>query len=139
MPEVLSEIAVVDVGRATMMSVPGELDPALFVGGYDGSYAPDGVPVVDETQENPPDLSMAPGPPYLRDLARADAEQVWVLGLTDDFLGYYIPSFDYELGTGLPYIAEAPGHHYEETNSIGVDGWPRLHAKMVDLLGWRHP
>ncbi len=136
-PDVLTEIAVIDVGRAQMISIPGELDPALFVGGYDGSYAPDGVPVVDETQENPPDLSMAPGPPYLRDLARGDADQVWLLGLTNDFLGYFIPEFDYELGASLPYIEEAPGHHYEETNSIGEDGWPRLHRKLVDLLTWQ--
>lgn len=136
-PQVLTEIAVIDVGRAQMISIPGELDPALFVGGYDGSYTPEGLPVVDETAVNPPDLSMAPPPPYLRDLARDDADQVWVLGLTNDFLGYFIPEFDYELGSGLPYIAEAPGHHYEETNSIGEDGWPRLHGKLVELLAWR--
>ncbi|MCZ7683139.1 MAG: hypothetical protein M5U28_31765 [Sandaracinaceae bacterium] len=80
---------------------------------------------------------MAPGPPYLRDLAREDADQVWLLGLTNDFLGYFIPEFDYELGPGVPYLTEAPGSHYEETNSIGQDGWPRLHDKMRQLLEWR--
>lgn len=136
-PDVLSEIAVVDVGRATMLTIPGELDPALFLGGYDGAYAPDGLPVVDTTRTNPPDLSMAPDGPYLRDLARGDAEQVWLLGLTNDFLGYFIPEFDYQLDPGLPYIGEAPGDHYEETNSIGASGWPRLHDKLVELLAYR--
>lgn len=135
-PDVLTEIAVIDVGRAQMITVPGELDPALFVGGYDGSYAPEGVPVVNEEATNPPDLSMAPEGPYLRDLARDDADQVWLLGLTNDFLGYFIPEFDYELDEGLPYIAEAPGDHYEETNSIGENGWPRVRRKLEELLAW---
>lgn len=136
-PDIITEIAVVDVGRAQMITAPGEVDPALFVGGYDGSYTPEGLPVVDTTRENPPDLSMAPGPPYLRDLAREDADQVWLLGLTNDFLGYFIPEFDYELGPGVPYLTEAPGSHYEETNSIGQRGWPRLHDKLRQLLEWR--
>lgn len=133
-PYVQTEALVLDVGRAQLITAPGELDPALFVGGYDGAYAPTGVPVVDETAENPPELSRAPEGPYLRDLARPDAEQVWLLGLTGDFLGYFIPEFDYELDPGVPYIAEAPGDHYEETNSIGESGWPIVHRVMRALL-----
>ncbi|MGE0785938.1 MAG: hypothetical protein AB7S26_09640 [Sandaracinaceae bacterium] len=136
-PFALTEVAVIDVGDATMITIPGELDPALFVGGYDGSYAPDGVPVVDTTQENPPDLTMAPSGPYLRDLARSDAQQVWLLGLTNDFLGYLLPEFDYELDQFLPYIGEAPGDHYEETNSIGPMGWPTIHEALMEVLGAR--
>lgn len=138
-PSVLTEIAVVDVGAAQMITAPGELDPALFVGGYDGSYTPDGIPIVDTSAENPPDLSMAPPPPYLRDLARGDATQVWLLGLTQDFLGYFIPPFDYELHPTAPYIAEAAGDHYEETNSIGESGWPRIGRKIEELLLYRRP
>lgn len=135
-PDVITEIAVLDVGRAQLLTVPGELDPVLFVGGYDGSYTPDGLPVVDTTRTNAPELARAPAPPYLRDRAREDADQVWLLGLTNDFLGYFIPEFDYALGE-VPYLVEAPGAHYEETNSIGIDGWPRLHGKLQELLAWR--
>lgn len=139
LPDVLTEIAVIDVGRAQMITAPGELDPALFVGGYDGSHTPDGVAIVDTSAENPPDLTMAPPGPYLRELARAGASQVWLLGLTCDFLGYFIPPFDYELATGLEYIVEAPGDHYEETNSIGEHGWPRIGAKIEELLAYPAP
>jgi len=135
-PDVLTEIAVIDVGRAQLITVPGELDPALFVGGYDGGYTPEGEAIVDTSATNAPDLSMAPDGPYLRDYARDDAEHVWLLGLTNDFLGYFIPEFDYELDPGLPYIAEAPGDHYEETNSIGLGGWPRVRDKLQELLEW---
>jgi hypothetical protein len=139
LPDVLTEIAVIDVGGAQMITAPGELDPALFVGGYDGSYTPEGIDIVDLSAENPPDLSMAPPAPYLRDLARADARQVWLLGLTNDFLGYFVPPFDYELAAGAPYIGEAPGDHYEETNSIGEHAWPRIERKIQELLAYTRP
>lgn len=142
LPEVYTEIAVIDVGSATMLTSPGELDPAEFVGGFDApcAYTPGGCEaLIDETRENPPDLTMAPEGPFLRDLMlarRSDASQVWLLGLTNDFLGYFVLDFDYELAEGLPYIGEAPGAHYEETNSVGENGWPRIREKMRALIRW---
>ncbi|MEM6959302.1 MAG: neutral/alkaline non-lysosomal ceramidase N-terminal domain-containing protein, partial [Myxococcota bacterium] len=100
-PRIETEVAVIDVGRARLLLVPGELDPALFVGGYDGAFAPMDRPVVDESAAVPPDLSRAPGGPYLRERAalRADgeAEYVFLFGLANDELGYFIPSFDFVL------------------------------------------
>ncbi|MDQ3033735.1 MAG: hypothetical protein M3Y87_15060 [Myxococcota bacterium] len=142
LPDVLTEVAVIDVGAATMLTAPGELDPAEFVGGYEAPcpYTPGGCDaLIDEDDENPPDVTRAPTGPFLRDhllARRADAQQVWLLGLTNDFLGYFVPDFDYELGEGLPYITEAPGDHYEETNSIGTHGWPRIRQRMIDLIEW---
>ncbi|MCC7537978.1 MAG: hypothetical protein IT379_17260 [Deltaproteobacteria bacterium] len=136
-PDILTEVSVIDIGRAQIITIPGELDPALFVGGYDGGYTPEDRPVVDTTLENPPDLSMAPEPPYLRDLAREDAEMVLLFGLTQDMLGYMVPEFDYELDATAPYIEEAPGDHYEETNSVGIDGWPTIRRQIEGLLAWR--
>ncbi|WP_157069224.1 hypothetical protein [Sandaracinus amylolyticus] len=139
-PDVLTELALIDVGRATMLTAPGELDPAELVGGYEApcDYTPGGCDaLIDEDDENPPDLSMAPSGPFLRDRLlerRPDAEQVWLLGLTNDFLGYFVPDFDYELGAGVPYVNEAPGDHYEETNSVGIHGWPRIRAWMIRLI-----
>lgn len=140
LPDVLTEVALIDVGAATMLTAPGELDPIEVVGGFDAAceYTPGGCEdLVDEDDENPPDLTSAPEGPFLRDrllARREDARQVWLLGLTNDFLGYFVPEFDYELAEGLPYIAEAPGEHYEETNSIGPDGWPRIRNRMVELI-----
>jgi hypothetical protein len=138
-PDVRTEVGYVDVGRAQIIAVPGELDPALFVGGYDGSFTPVGVPIVDTStaRKNPPDLSLAPAPPYLKDLARPDAEHVFLFGLANDFLGYFVPPFDYELHPRNPYFDEAEGDHYEETNSVGPDGWPSIHKRFEALLGWR--
>jgi hypothetical protein len=135
-PDLRTEVAVIDIGRMQIMAVPGELDPALFVGGYDGSYTPEGVLIVDTAQENAPNLAMAPAGPYLKDLARADAEYVALFGLANDEIGYFVLPWDYQLNSALPYLAEAPGDHYEETNSIGPDGWPDLDAALRALLAW---
>lgn len=141
-PDVETEISVLDVGPAQMITIPGELDPLLFTGiTGERAYTPPGLPVVDETGVNPPDLSQ-PMDPSLLSLARADArdaDQVWILGLTNDFLGYMVPPFDFETDPSMTYLSEAPGHHYEETNSIGVAGWPRIYYKMQQLLAYPTP
>ncbi len=142
LPSVETAVTVLDIGAATMLTAPGELDPAEFVGGYEAPcpYTPGGCENLLFGGENLPDLSRAPEGPFLRErLAsrRPEAAQVWLLGLTDDYLGYFLPEFDYELAGGLPYIAEAPGQHYEETNSVGAQGWPRIRRKMQELIEWR--
>ena len=136
-PDIRTEVGVIDIGRASLLTIPGELDPALFVGGYDGAFTPDGVDIVNLTLENPPDLAAAPDPPYLRERVRQDAEYVFLLGLTNDEIGYFVPEFDYELSTSNPYIDDAPGDHYEETVSVGIDGWPRVKRELEALLAWQ--
>lgn len=135
-PDLLTEVTVIDVGRATMITAPGELDPSLFLGGYDGEYTPAGIPIIDPANPNPPPLDEAPPPPYLRDLARADAEQVWLLGMTNDYLGYLVPDYNYQLDPGTPYFEEAEGDHYEETNSVGRGGWSNIRRELEALLAW---
>lgn len=135
-PDLLTEVTVIDIGRASMITAPGELDPSLLLGGYDGEFTPMGVPIVDPANPNPPPLDSAPPPPYLRDLARTDADQVWLLGMTNDYLGYLVPEYNYQLHPGAPYFEEAPGDHYEETNSVGVNGWPTIRRELEALLAW---
>ncbi|MBX3272257.1 MAG: hypothetical protein KF729_18480 [Sandaracinaceae bacterium] len=135
-PDLLTEVTVIDVGRATMITAPGELEPELFHGGYDGAYTPPTAMIVDPANPNPPALDRAPAPPYLRDLARSDATQVWLLGMTNDYLGYLMGEYNYVLSSSAPYFDEADGDHYEETNSVGVDGWPTIRRELEALLTW---
>ncbi len=135
-PDLMTEVSVIDVGRAQILGVPGELDPCLFVGGYDGSWTPAGLAILDPANTNPPDLARAPAPPYLRDLARPDAEYVMLFGLSNDYLGYFVPAFDFVLDRTSPYIDEAPGDHYEETRAVGTDGWPTIESNLRALLAW---
>lgn len=139
MPYLQTEIAVIDLGRSQMITAPGELDPMLFVGASgDRAFTPDGVPVVDTTRPNPPDLSLAPTGGWLLEHARADAREaddVWLLGCAGDFLGYFVPPFDWELASS-PYLEEAEGAHYEETNAVGPDAWPEVERLTRALLDW---
>jgi hypothetical protein len=48
----------------------------------------------------------------------------------NDEIGYVVPSWNYEIDANDPYYEEAPGDHYEETNSIG----PKVEAEVVEPL-----
>lgn len=137
-----TEMAIVDIGPLRMVTVPGELLPELAVGGYDGSHvhAP-GVPLVDPTNPNPPNLDAAPAGPYL--LERLAAEDPlrypWIIGLGNDELGYIIPEYDFIVDDALPYFNEAEGDHYEETNSIGPHMSAVVDAQadaLIDFAEW---
>jgi hypothetical protein len=60
----------------------------------------------------------------------------WIIGLGNDELGYIIPEYNYVLSERVPYIEEAEGDHYEETNSLGP-GTATLVLEWADrLIQW---
>ncbi len=63
---------------------------------------------------------------YLKDVMDGAPEHRMVFGLTLDFLGYIVPRYNFQLDPDAPYFAEAPGNHYEETNSIGPRADPEI-------------
>ncbi len=128
-PLTRTEAAYLTLGPASIITCPGELLPELFVGGYDGSHSGK-YRIVDETRPNPPDLALAPKPPYLVDQMDGPVEHRMVYGLTLDFLGYIVPKYNFVVDENLPYLTRAPGDHYEETNSIG----PTAEAEIVGTL-----
>ncbi|MBN1771373.1 MAG: hypothetical protein JXB32_08940 [Deltaproteobacteria bacterium] len=132
-PRIWTEICWLRLGRAQALTIGGEPPPEVFLGGYDGSHTPDLWPLVDLSRENPPDLALAPPPPYLFDeLTAVDFPMAW--GLVNDMLGYFVPAYDYELDAAGPYVEEAPGDHYEETNSVGPNAWPTVEAEFDRVL-----
>lgn len=134
-PELLTDMALINVGPIQMLSIPGELLPELAVGGYDGSMhnAP-GYDFIDPNNENPPDMAAAPEGPYLKD--RMTGEYNWIIGMGNDELGYIIPEYDFKVHDGAPFILEADGDHYEETNSLGPLTASLLEAEADRLIEW---
>jgi hypothetical protein len=123
---ITTEMGVLELGPVRMLTVPGELLPELAVGGYDGSQMfTEMADFIDPNNPNPPDVTMAPQGPYLKQ--RIGSPYTWLLGLGNDELGYIIPNYDFVLSDSLPYLSEAEGDHYEETNSLG----PHM-AELVD-------
>ncbi|OGS40005.1 MAG: hypothetical protein A2506_12725, partial [Elusimicrobia bacterium RIFOXYD12_FULL_66_9] len=115
-PWVESEVSVLSVGPAVLLGLPGEAFPELAVGGYDGRYS-FGRTLTTTGNPDPPDLSKAPPGPYLRDLVRARVPML--VGLANDELGYLVPGYDFKVRPSKLMLPRLPGHHYEETNSIG--------------------
>ena len=137
LPWLVTEVDVVELGKATLLTMPGELLPEYWHGGYFEPFANTGpLQSIIEGNENPPDLSTAPQGPYLID--HVAAEYPFLLGLANDELGYFVPPWQWELG--LPnYLEEADGHHYEETNSVGPDTGPTVLGNLETLLEFTPP
>lgn len=132
-PKLRTELDLVRVGPLSLLTIPGEITPELVVGGFDGSRVfTDEVPFIDPDNENPPDISQAPSGPFLRE--QLGTEHAWVLGLGNDELGYLVPPYNYVLDENLPYLSEAPGDHYEETNSLGESATPAVLDAAATLI-----
>jgi hypothetical protein len=136
-PLVSTEMDLVTVGPLRMLTVPGELTPELAIGGYDGSRVNSGqLEMVDPGNPAPPDLSTAPEGPYLKEQMAGSYN--WILGLGNDELGYLVPSYNYVLDPTTPYLVEADGDHYEETNSLGPSTVP-LVLEAAEVLSTHSP
>jgi hypothetical protein len=131
-PKVQSEVSKIQLGPVRILGVPGELFPELGIG-FDPAFAYD-RPQINPTNPNPPDLSMAPGPPYLQE--QLGGEINMVAGLSGDEVGYLVPPYDYKLDALKPYTDEALGNHYEETNSLGPSTVPTLLEAAQKLMSW---
>lgn len=123
LPQVRSEVALIRIGDVTLYSMPGELDPQVLIGGYDGAYKFE-YDLVDPNNKNPPDLTKAPKGPYLKE--RIPGKYKLFVGLGNDQLGYILPNWNWQLSQSNPYLEQAEGDHYEETNSVGPQTLPLL-------------
>lgn len=136
-PELLTEMDLLDIGPVRMLSVPGELLPELAIGGYDGSHTNIGEytdPIVDLNKEYPADLSLAPEGPYLKEQMARPFN--WIIGLGNDELGYIIPEYNFVISERVPFIEEAGGDHYEETNSLGPRTAPLVQEWAERLIAY---
>jgi hypothetical protein len=134
-PDIQTEINVLRVGPIELLTVPGELLPEVAIGGYDGSRIGTTYdPLISEDNPNPPDVSAAPGPPYLHD--RMGGSYKWVVGMGNDELGYFVPPYDFKLDEEQPWFEEPEGDHYEETNSLGPNTVPLLEAEIDGVYAW---
>jgi len=137
-PELKTEMDLLQIGPLRILSVPGELLPELAVGGFDGSHTNIGEyedPIVDLEQPNAPDLAAAPQGPYLKE--RMGGVHNWILGLGNDELGYIIPEYNFVLDEQVAYLREAEGDHYEETNSLGPATAGLVEEWADRLIEWR--
>ncbi len=142
MPQIRSEVSVLTLGPLAIATVPGELLPELAIGGYDGAWTGPLQDLLSEGNDNAPDLDLAPDGPYLQDRLLGQSDEIthtMVWSLANDELGYLIPDYNYVLHPSSPYLNEAPGDHYEETNSVGISARRVLVGSLEALADWPVP
>jgi len=102
-----SEVNVLMLDGVAVAMIPGEIFPELVYGGEYGLMNPDG--------ENPQPLTEI--------AAQYGVDDLLIIGLCNDELGYIVPPSDFLLNAENPYlsrITDSLGEdHYEETNSVG--------------------
>jgi hypothetical protein len=100
---VSTELSVLKLGDLGMCLLPGEIFPELVYGGT---------------------LEPAEDPRPLTELAaESGVEELLIVGLANDEIGYIVPPSDFLINEELPYLEriedEKGEDHYEETNSVG--------------------
>ena len=112
-----SELGALRLGSVTVALIPGEMFPELVSG--------KGL-----TKEDPEALESI--------AKRYETENLIVLGLCNDELGYIVPKSAFKLNDELPYIEPVDDgsdeNHYEETNSVGPQTAEIIAKEFEDLL-----
>ena len=102
-----SELSILMLDDLAVTLIPGELFPELALGGKYGDANPDGV-----------------NPRPLCEIAKEHGmDELLIIGLANDELGYIVPPSDFLLNKKAPYLERTIDYkgedHYEETNSVG--------------------
>ena len=104
-----TEMNLLQLGDITLALIPGELFPELVTGEAYGDANPNGV--------NPR--------PFADIAASYGRENLLIVGLANDEVGYIVPPSDFLLSEEAPYLARTKDYkgedHYEETNSVGPE------------------
>lgn len=104
---VVSSLSVLQLDTLTIACIPGEIFPELVYGGETVQNGNGG--------ENPATLMEIAG--------EYGVDELLVIGLCNDELGYIVPPSDFLVDADTPYlttIEDVTGeNHYEETNSLG--------------------
>jgi hypothetical protein len=104
---VQSELNLIMLDEIAVLLIPGEMFPELISGEAYGNANPSGV-----------------NPKPFKDIAREyGINELLIIGLANDELGYIIPPSDFLVNDKLPYVSRVTDtngeDHYEETNSVG--------------------
>jgi hypothetical protein len=115
--ETRTEMAAIQIGPATILTIPGEIYPEIVNGGIE---APEGQDYKIEPLEIPPLRSMMKG------------KYKFVFGLANDEIGYIIPKSEWD--NKKPYIYGPDTDVYGEENSMGPETASVIHSKAKELL-----
>jgi hypothetical protein len=114
-----SEVALITIGPAQILGIPGEIYPEIVVGG------------IQKPQEPAADFPGAPREePPLRELLQAKYR--FIFGLSNDEIGYIIPKSEWD--EKAPFAYSRKSSQYGEINSCGYDTAPVLYQAIRKLI-----
>lgn len=118
-----SEISYIEIDSLKLLLLPCEIFPELVYGGYLSA------------EESATGCGGEINPVPLRDIIGDD---VTVIGLANDELGYVLPPNDYILHPEAPYFENGRDchdrRHYEETNSLGPETAQKIAYTVADII-----
>ena len=117
MNKLRSEVDLLIIGPACILTVPGEVNPELVNGGIE---VPDGADYPGEPIEVPPFREMMPG------------KYNFVIGLGNDEVGYIMPKTHWDVEE--PFTYHFKRRPYGEINSLGPESGPVLHREVQQLI-----
>jgi hypothetical protein len=100
------------------MGIPGELYPEIAYGGIE---SPKGQDFAISALETPPLMAMT------------KAKYVFLLGLTNDEIGYIVPKSQWD--EAEPFTYQYTHQPYGEINSCGPETAPTIHAAFKEIMG----
>lgn len=113
-----SELAVIQIGPVSMVTIPGEIYPELVNG---GAEAPEGNDFGIQPVETPSIREMMPG------------KYKFIIGLANDEIGYIIPKSQWDVKA--PYTYGRDNSPYGEENSLGPETAGIIHTNLKEMLG----
>jgi len=111
-----TEVALLTLGEASVICVPGEIYPEIVNGGIE---KPPGADFDIEPVEVPPLRELMPG------------KIKFVFGLANDEVGYLVPKSEWD--QKAPYLYGAKSPPYGEINSCGPDTARLIHGALAEF------
>lgn len=115
--KIRSEVCYWKLGPAGFLHQPGEIYPEIVMGGIE---APEGQDFSLQPIETPP----------LMDLMDDDIK--FVIGLSNDMIGYIIPKSEWDAEP--PFLYGASESPYGEINSVGPETGPIIYRELTEIL-----
>lgn len=116
-PALRTEVDLVTIGDAWIVTIPGEIYPEIVNGGI----------------ENPPGADYKIDPvevPPIREMMQGKVN--FVFGLGNDEIGYIIPKSEWD--NKEPYLYGSKKEVYGEINSVGAEAGPMIHRAVKELV-----
>ena len=118
-----SEISCIEIDSFRILLLPCEIFPELVYGGYLSA------------EESATGYGAEINPIPLKEIA---GEDVMIIGLANDELGYVLPPNDFYLHEETPYFDAARDvhgrRHYEETNSLGPETAEKIAEIVAEII-----